>query len=134
MAARADQPTATIVEARLVDAGATAKPGIHPMNVDENTQVILLGDKAGKLSDLKVGASIKVYWDPDPNDPKQQRIVKIEPSMPWWAAQRLASAILPEYAPDLQAVILPNDAPGFHDRCTVGLAAEKGVQRPSVVV
>jgi hypothetical protein len=33
---------------------------------------------------------VKVYWNPDPNDPKQQRIVKIEPGMPWWAAQRLA--------------------------------------------
>ena len=63
---------------------------IHPVNVDEKTIVVLLNGKLGKLSDLKVGQWIKVYWNLDGNDPKQQRIVKIEPGMPSWAAQRLA--------------------------------------------
>lgn len=63
---------------------------IHPVNEDEKTVVVLLGGKAGKLSDLKVGQWVKIYWNPDPENAKQQRIVKIEPSMPWWAAERLA--------------------------------------------
>lgn len=63
---------------------------IHPVNVDEKTVVILLNGQPGKLSDLKVGQWIKVYWKPDAKDPNQQRIVKIEPGMPPWAAQRLA--------------------------------------------
>ena len=63
---------------------------IHPVNVDKKTVVVLLDGKAGELSDLKVGQWIKVYWNLEPSDPKQQRIVKIEPGMPWWAAQRLA--------------------------------------------
>jgi arabinogalactan endo-1,4-beta-galactosidase len=63
---------------------------IHPVNVDEKTVVVLLDGKSEKLSDLKVGQWIKVYWNPDPIDPKQQRIVKIEPGMPWWVAERLA--------------------------------------------
>jgi hypothetical protein len=58
--------------------------------VDEKTEVVLLNGQAGKVSDLKIGQWIRAYWNPDPSDPKQQRIVKIEPSMPSWAVQRLA--------------------------------------------
>lgn len=63
---------------------------MHPVNVDGKTVIVLLNGQLGKLSDLTVGQWIKVYWNPDANDPKQQRIVKIEPGMPWWAGQRLA--------------------------------------------
>ena len=68
---------------------------IHPVNVDEKTVVVLSDGKVGKLTDLKVGQWIKVYWNPDPNDPKQQRIVKIEPGVAPWAAQPLAHAQRP---------------------------------------
>ena len=40
---------------------------------------VLLSGKPEKLGDLKVGQWIKAYWIPDPNNPKQQKIVKIEP-------------------------------------------------------
>ncbi len=63
---------------------------IHPVNVDKKTEVVLLGGKAGTLSDLKVGQWIHVYSNTDPNHPDQQRIVKIEPGMAPWAAERLA--------------------------------------------
>ncbi len=36
---------------------------IHPVNVDEKTVVVLLDGKTGKLSDLKVGQWVKVYWN-----------------------------------------------------------------------
>jgi hypothetical protein len=63
---------------------------IHPVNVDEKTEVVLLNGQPGKLGDLKVGQWVRACWNPDSRDPKQQRIAKIEPSMPSWAAQRLA--------------------------------------------
>ena len=49
----------------------------------------LLDGRTGKLSDLKVGKWIKVHWVADANDPKRQRISKIEPGMAPWAAERL---------------------------------------------
>jgi len=63
---------------------------IHPVNVDEKTVVVLADGKAGKLSDLKVGQWIKVYWRPDPKNPRKQRIVKIEPSKSLWATEDVA--------------------------------------------
>ena len=63
---------------------------IHPVNVDDKTEVVLPNGRPGKLTDLAVGQWVKVYWNPDANDPKQQRIVKIEPGMAPWAAERLA--------------------------------------------
>jgi hypothetical protein len=63
---------------------------IRPVSVDEKTVIVLSDGKSGKLSDLKVGQWVKIYWRPDPNNPRKQRIVKIEPSKSLWATEDVA--------------------------------------------
>ena len=85
------------------------------------------------VGDLNVGQWVKAYWAGDPSDPKRQKVVKIEPGMAPWAAQRLADLSTNAAALDVSVRASTNGKGNHEELHLIGPEHPGGYKEPFFV-